>query len=103
MERARDSGMAVTLRLKGPVPALSHAVVQEGLTNAAKHAPGAAVEVTVTPHRVVVRNGPPARAPLGATTGGFGLAGLRERAHLAGGTLRAAPADGGFELAAELP
>ncbi|TXK42930.1 hypothetical protein FR742_28135 [Nonomuraea sp. C10] len=103
VERARDSGMAITLRLEGPVPGLAHRVVQEGLTNVAKHAPGAAIEVAVTPHLVAVRNGPPARAPQVTATGGFGLPGLRERVRLAGGTLRAGPADGGYELAAELP
>lgn len=103
VERARDSGMAITLRLEGPVPGLAHRVVQEGLTNVAKHAPGAAIEVEVTPHLVAVRNGPPARAPQVTATGGFGLPGLRERVRLAGGTLRAGPAAGGYELAAELP
>ncbi|MCK2221468.1 histidine kinase [Actinomadura sp. ATCC 31491] len=101
--RARDSGMAITLDLAaGPVPGLAHAVVQEGLTNAAKHAPGAAVRVTVEPHRVSVRNGPPRGRPA-ARRGGLGLTGLRERVRLAGGTLTAGPVDGGFELAVELP
>ncbi|MEV1176451.1 histidine kinase [Nonomuraea sp. NPDC049784] len=53
VRRARDSGMPITLDLApGPVPDLAHAVVQEGLTNAAKHAPGAAVAVRVAPDRV---------------------------------------------------
>ncbi|MDA0645895.1 MULTISPECIES: sensor histidine kinase [Nonomuraea] len=103
VERARDSGMAITLRLERPIPGLAHRVVQEGLTNVAKHAPGAVIEVAVTPHLVAVRNGPPAHAPQVTATGGFGLPGLRERVRLAGGTLRAGPADGGYELAAELP
>ncbi|MGP3918329.1 sensor histidine kinase [Nonomuraea sp. 10N515B] len=103
VRRARDSGMAITLDLDGgPVPGLARAVVQEGLTNAAKHAPGAAVRVTVAPHRVSVRNGPPRSRP-SARPGGLGLAGLRERVRLMGGTLTAGPAAGGFELAVELP
>ncbi|MFD2354901.1 hypothetical protein ACFSTC_45040 [Nonomuraea ferruginea] len=65
VERARDSGMAITLRLERPIPGLAHRVVQEGLTNVAKHAPGAVIEVAVTPHLVAVRNGPPAHAPPG--------------------------------------
>ncbi|WP_327584744.1 histidine kinase [Nonomuraea sp. NBC_00507] len=103
VRRARDSGMAITLDLDGePVPGLARAVVQEGLTNAAKHAPGAAVRVTVAPHRVSVRNGPPRSRP-SARPGGLGLAGLRERVRLVGGTLTAGPVAGGFELAVELP
>ncbi|MER6942400.1 histidine kinase [Nonomuraea sp. NPDC000554] len=102
VERARQSGMAITLDLaSGRVPGLASAVVQEGLTNAAKHAPGAAVTVTVTPHRVSVRNGPPSSRPT-ALPGGLGLAGLRERARLAGGALSAAPTLDGFELAVDL-
>lgn len=101
--RARDSGMAITLDLEaGPVPGLAHAVVQEGLTNAAKHAPGAAVTVSVAPHRVVVRNGPSRSRPT-ALSGGLGLAGLRERVRLAGGTLTAAPDGDGYRLTVDLP
>ncbi|NUO97976.1 MAG: hypothetical protein HOV96_19820 [Nonomuraea sp.] len=101
--RARDSGMSITLDLSpGPVPGLAHAVVQEGLTNAAKHAPGAPVTVTVAPHRVVVRNGP-ARSRPTAVPGGLGLAGLRERVRLAGGTLTAGPDGDGFSLTVGLP
>ncbi|MEW9555187.1 sensor histidine kinase [Nonomuraea sp. NPDC050783] len=103
VRRARDSGMSIALDLSdGPVPGLARAVVQEGLTNAAKHAPGAPVRVTIGPRRVVVRNGPPRARPT-ARPGGLGLAGLRERVRLADGTLTAGPADGGFELAVELP
>ncbi|MEV4101448.1 histidine kinase [Nonomuraea sp. NPDC049649] len=103
VERARDSGMAISFRVEEPVPGVAYAVVREGLTNAAKHAPGAEVEVAVTPKRVVVRNGPPAYAPLNAPTGGFGLVGLSERARRTGGTLRAGAVDGGFEVVVELP
>ncbi|MFC4012996.1 sensor histidine kinase [Nonomuraea purpurea] len=103
VRRAGDSGMPITLDLvPGPVPELAHAVVQEGLTNAAKHAPGAAVEVSVRADRVVVRNGPARSRPI-ARPGGLGLAGLRERVRLAGGTLGAGPVGGGFELAVDLP
>jgi signal transduction histidine kinase len=84
------------------VPGLARAVVQEGLTNAAKHAPGAAVQVSVSPYRVTVRNGPPRARPT-ASSGGLGLAGLRERVRLAGGTLNAGPVASGFELDVTLP
>ncbi|NJP95749.1 hypothetical protein HCN51_41040 [Nonomuraea sp. FMUSA5-5] len=103
VRRAADSGMSITLDLgPGPVPGLARAVVQEGLTNAAKHAPGAAVEVSVSPHRVRVRNGPPRSRPT-ARSGGLGLTGLRERVRLAGGTLTAGPVGDGFELTVSLP
>ncbi|MEV4174883.1 histidine kinase [Nonomuraea sp. NPDC049709] len=103
VRRATDSGMSITLDLSpGPVPGLARAVVQEGLTNAAKHAPGAAVEVSVSPLRVRVRNGPARSRPTGRS-GGLGLAGLRERVRLAGGTLAAGPVGDGFELSVTLP
>jgi signal transduction histidine kinase len=89
----------------------AYRTVQEALTNARKHAPGAAVTVRVLGRGarllVEVHNGP---APLHAERdtplpgGGHGLVGLRERAQLLGGTLTAAAtADGGFAVRANLP
>ncbi|MFI6810763.1 sensor histidine kinase [Nonomuraea sp. NPDC050328] len=101
VERARESGMDVRLEQEGPAPELAHRVVQEGLTNAAKHAPGAPVRVTVTPTLVSVRNGAPARRAT-VRPGGLGLAGLRERVRLAGATLEARPDGDGFLLAVRL-
>ncbi|MEU4275569.1 histidine kinase [Streptomyces tanashiensis] len=111
--RARASGLDVTLA-PTPVPTLPgmsglalHRVVQEGLTNAAKHAPGAAVSVAVTPDpasvRVRVVSGPgTAEAPL--PSGGTGLVGLDERVRLAGGALtHRVTGDGEFVLEAVLP
>ncbi|MEU4725462.1 histidine kinase [Nonomuraea dietziae] len=98
VDRSRDSGMEVSLEVAdGAVPSLAYRVVQEGLTNAAKHAPGAWVRVSVSPSRISVRNGP-ARARPTALPGGMGLTGLRERVRLAGGTMTAGPVDDGFEL-----
>jgi len=85
-------------------------VVQEALTNARRHAPGAAVRVTVTttPAEVRVRvaddgAAPGAVPPQGVGTG-TGLVGLRERATLLGGTLDAGPdGSGGFAVEAWLP
>ncbi|WP_153533715.1 sensor histidine kinase [Actinomadura macrotermitis] len=114
VERARASGMPV--RLAGsdvaggaPMVALAaHRVVQEALTNAAKHAPGA--DVTVRVERsggrsiVTVVNGPAAGPVRPAVSGGHGLTGLDERVRLVGGTLRAGPdGAGGFAVTAELP
>ncbi|MET8866733.1 histidine kinase [Nonomuraea sp. NPDC004580] len=103
VSRAAGSGMAITLDLAGgPMPELAAAVVQEGLTNAAKHAPGAEVAVSVSPRHVRVRNGPPRSRPT-ARRGGLGLMSLRERVRAEGGTLTARPLGGGFELAVALP
>ncbi|MFH9611263.1 sensor histidine kinase [Streptomyces sp. NPDC017448] len=128
---AAASGLPVELSVDGepvePPPAVAraaHRVVQEGLTNAAKHAPGAPVNVelahTATETRVTVRNGAapaPASAGAGARTGspsshapgplpvrgGRGLIGLDERVRLVGGTLDHGCPDGGFTLTARLP
>ncbi|MFI0741846.1 sensor histidine kinase [Streptomyces sp. NPDC021100] len=118
VEAAEAAGTPVRLVRSGdPRPlgaAADHAayrVVQEGLTNAFKHAPGA--ELTVGLHHeadslvVEVVNGPPPEgaAPRpAAVSGGQGLTGLRERARLAGGMVYAGPLeDGGFRLAGLLP
>jgi signal transduction histidine kinase len=111
---ARKAGVLVSLVRGGqahPLPSrVSHAayrVAQEGLTNAAKHAPGAAVQVTVKyePDALVVevRNNP---SRIGSPTGepGVGLIGLTERVRLAGGILHVgALPSGGFRIAAVLP
>lgn len=82
-------------------------LVQQGLTNAAQHARGAAVRVEVTgvddTVRVVIVNG--VGADGGPTAGsGQGLIGMRERVELHGGRLAAGPdPDGGFTVVAELP
>ncbi|SKC76674.1 sensor histidine kinase [Krasilnikoviella flava] len=83
-------------------------VVDEGLTNALRHAPGAATVVELGDGegelRVSVENRPPTAPPTGLTTGGFGLTGLRERVTLLGGTLDAGPTvEGGYRLRAALP
>ncbi|MGA4846186.1 sensor histidine kinase [Streptomyces sp. G5(2025)] len=86
----------------------AYRVVQEALTNAAKHAPGAQITVRVV-HRtdetvVSVVNKRPEKGDRPPATGsGSGLIGLDERVRLAGGTLRAGPLAGGFEVEARLP
>ncbi|MFF0437050.1 sensor histidine kinase [Streptomyces sp. NPDC004327] len=119
--RARASGMTVTLTDAAadaaPAPPSAgmtgralHRVVQEALTNAAKHAPGAPVSVAVERDarriRVRVANAPagPDTSPSGLASGRTGLVGLDERVRLAGGTLRhESGADGGFAVEAVLP
>ncbi|WP_219910768.1 sensor histidine kinase [Saccharothrix carnea] len=85
----------------------AYRIVQEALTNARRHAPGAAVDVelhyTEEALRLRIRDngpGPPAAAP----AGGHGLTGMRERAAAVGGRLRTGPAAvGGFVVEASLP
>jgi signal transduction histidine kinase len=86
----------------------AYRVVQEALTNAGKHAPGAAVRVAVERPagelalRVV--NGAPSRPAGDAPGGGYGLVGLGERVRTLGGRLTAGPRlDGGFEVEAVIP
>jgi len=112
---ARATGQPVDVRVSAPsssppdlVDRTVARVVAEGLTNAVRHAPGAATTVDVSPVaggvRVTVDNGLPPAPPTGLTTGGFGLTGLRERVELLGGTLEAGPTPrGGYRLRATLP
>jgi len=116
VDRAVRNGLHVACRLVGvrrPVPAgvahLAHRVVQEGLTNVMRHAPGSQVRITLdfdsAPTLLVrVENdaGPPSEAPVLGT--GRGLLGLRERVQAAGGRFSAGTRDGGgWALAACLP
>ncbi|GAB2495965.1 sensor histidine kinase [Nocardiopsis aegyptia] len=117
VEEAVAAGQRVTCELDlpedaepaGQVGRTAYRVVQEGLTNARKHAPGARahVEVAGGPGRglqVAVVNALPARVADTAIPGaGAGLAGLAERVGLDGGRLLHGPAGGRFRLAADLP
>ncbi|MGW2308407.1 sensor histidine kinase [Actinomadura luteofluorescens] len=117
VDRARASGVPVRLTGDARAPAelgtmaalTAHRVVQEAITNAAKHAPGAAVTVALarTGTRgitVTVANDPPPDGPPLLPSGGRGLAGLTDRVRLLGGTLHAAPTPGGgFRLTADVP
>ncbi|ACU74286.1 histidine kinase [Catenulispora acidiphila DSM 44928] len=114
----QDTGWPATFEvLDGPVPELAvetaqtlQRVAQEALTNARKHAPGAAVQVrlameaeTVT---LTIENAAPTTptAPLANSGGGWGLIGLRERVGLVGGSVETgATAGGGFRVAAVVP
>jgi signal transduction histidine kinase len=112
--QSRGAGMPVALTgctdaaVDPVVGRAAYRIVQEALTNAGKHAPGAAVTVTVERPdgalTVRVVNGPPT-GPVGeAPSGGFGLVGLGERVRTLGGRLTAEPRlDGGFAVEAVLP
>ncbi|MEV0720961.1 sensor histidine kinase [Asanoa sp. NPDC050611] len=115
LDDARDtSGAGTRLILRGPpvpldpgVELAAYRIVQEALTNARRHAPGAAVDVSVTysASGLCLRirdNGP---GPAGVPAGGHGLSGMHERAAAVGGRLRTgvAGAAGGFVVEANLP
>jgi signal transduction histidine kinase len=115
IDEARDaSGAGARLILRGPpvkldpgVELAAYRIVQEALTNARRHARGAAVDVELqcTDDALLLRirdNGPgPPPAP---RDGGHGLSGMRERAAAVGGELRTgSAAGGGFLIVATLP
>lgn len=110
--RFRRAGVAVTVERSGTTrplahPAAGHAayrVVQEGLTNAAKHAPGAPVVLSLhwEPDALLVSVANPVGAPRDPRPG-TGLTGLSERVDAAGGLLRVHDGPDGFRLVAMLP
>jgi signal transduction histidine kinase len=125
LESARTGGVTVTCEISGtpqPLPdgvnLSAYRIVQEALSNAMRHAPGSAVQVKlhygeaalvieVRNDRGVaaqLKNGDqPAAAPLGGS-GGHGIIGMRERATMLGGYLRAGPTpDHEFLVTAALP
>jgi signal transduction histidine kinase len=112
VESSARAGQPVELQDEaGPLPPftarVAYRVVQEGLTNAGKHAPGAATTVSVQRdgHDVVVTvaNAASARLPLDLPGAGAGLVGLAERVRLAGGSLDSGPSAGGWRLRAVIP
>ncbi|MER5643569.1 histidine kinase [Streptosporangium sp. NPDC002524] len=136
VRRSRASGMTVETHTRGeprPLPLTADLaasrLLQEALTNARRHAPGAAVTVVTVFEdravRVTVRNAAPPRPPDGKNSaglasggilalgggalgggadGGYGLVGMRERVRHAGGSLIVGPhPDGGWQVAADFP
>lgn len=110
-ERHRAAGLEVTVDVDGSrrelvqgVDQAAYRILQEALTNAARHGSGraevdiafgsSALEITVT--NVV----PPDSV---AAEGGHGIVGMRERAALLGGSLTAGVTDGSFRVQARLP
>jgi len=117
VRRASATGLAVTCSFLGAcdrmAPAASEAayrVVQEALTNALKHAPGAPVNIIIRVQNaeveVTVVNAAPRERPSGLERSGgrYGLAGMRERVTACGGSLTAGPTlAGGWHVSALLP
>jgi len=118
VEESRDAGARIQLddrvadpaALPGAAGRTAYRVVQEGLTNARKHAPGEPVQVVIDGRpgggllieiRNPVVNGHAAGPVIGGS--GTGLIGLTERVRLAGGELDHQAADGEFRLSARLP
>ncbi len=124
LESARSAGVTVTAGVSGtrrPLPAgvdlSAYRIVQEALSNAMRHAPGAAVQVKLyygdAALVVKVRNdrcAPETRSSAerdggpGEGGGGHGIIGMRERATMLGGNLQAGPTEkGDFLVTAALP
>ena len=119
LDSARSGGVSVTVTRSGNpltlpegVDLSAYRIVQEGLSNAIRHAPGSHVQVHVANRAdslaLEIRNDAvaPVLVPSGtrAAGGGHGLVGMRERATMLGGSLDAGPTgDGGFLVAAVLP
>ncbi|ONK14614.1 Sensor histidine kinase LiaS [Streptomyces sp. MP131-18] len=119
--RAAGLPVSLTVRVPGPLPAgvevSAYRIVQEALTNVLRHARARRVEVSARADGDVLEvevtdDGMGSSAGTGAGTGvhagargGFGLAGMRERAAVLGGTVAAGPRPGGagFRVHARLP
>lgn len=120
VRRFDGAGLCVTLemddvepqrRLPPAVETAAYRLVQETLTNAARHAPGATVVIALRLRRdglhVAVRDNGARRprGPRGTVGGGYGLAGMRERVTRLGGDFSAGAVDGGegFYVEAHIP
>jgi len=110
LDQHRTAGLALATSLHGPRAPLprsvawaTYRILQEALTNAARHGRGSAdVAVWFQPDAVEITvTNPAAGRP--APGGGHGIAGMRERATLLGGTLHTGAGGGTFRLHAKLP
>ncbi len=114
LDQARSAGLAVTYTLSGTPRELpegaelaAYRVVQESLTNTRKHAglaASAAVSLRYEPAGLTVEVTDDGLAIPSGDAGGHGLAGMRERIQMYGGTVEAGPLPaGGFRVLARLP
>jgi signal transduction histidine kinase len=125
VEAARQAGVTISLsvpaslgKVPGGIGVCAYRIVQESLSNATQHAPGAPVTVLLEHSagsvELRVANGPvpslswPSASTSAAGSGGrgpgHGLTGMRERVALLGGSLSAGPTPaGGFVVSAVLP
>jgi signal transduction histidine kinase len=119
VRRARTAGLHVTYQVSGDVDYLRagsveaiHRVIQEAITNALKHAPGADITirlhggidiVELGVHNPQASTSAATEAGLGPTGGGHGIAGMRERVQRDGGDFHAGPdGEGGWDVSARL-
>ena len=113
-ELVTRSGLDVTLKHVGsrPLPPqlerAAYRIIQEALTNAARHAPGSQVTVRLEYGAqelaiLIADTGATTPAVLAEAGSGNGIPGMRERASALGGTLTAGPVGNGFQVEAKLP
>ena len=114
IESARSAGVDVTVDTIGTqrpmtpaVDVTAYRILQEALTNVARHTRGAAASVTIEYRPASVRltvTDHGGAATKAATGSGYGIIGMTERAHAVGGQLTAQPRHGGgFDVIADLP
>ncbi|MGW4485181.1 sensor histidine kinase [Amycolatopsis sp. NPDC004368] len=106
------AGADVATQVPDPLPQVpekvgraAYRIVQESLTNAAKHAPGAPIRVQLALEggRLVVEVANALGASAGLPGAGYGVIGMRERVTLAGGALRVGPDGGDYVVRAVFP
>jgi len=112
VERAREAGLDVRMRVEGEVRELpasvdlaGYRIVQESLTNALKHG-GKAADVVIgyLPELVTLTvDNPMGEAGRELPGAGAGIIGMRERTNLVGGIFEAGPHNDGWRVRAELP
>lgn len=115
VERSRSAGVPATVTVRGErrilppeVDRAAYRIVQEALTNVARHADRASamVRIEYTQHGIIIQvdNDGVQVEPANRPMAGMGLLGMRERVVALGGQLRAAPRpEGGFSVRAEIP
>jgi signal transduction histidine kinase len=115
VEGFRDAGGQISLNVDGEQPErvpeavqlAAFRIVQESLTNARRHAPGAGARIRLAYGdnrlRVAIESDSRPARNGNAQAPGVGIVGMRERATALGGTLEARPSRDGFTVVAELP
>jgi signal transduction histidine kinase len=113
IDTAETAGLRVELDIDGeprplpvPVDLAAYRIIQEALTNVLRHAGAHTVHLALKhePSRLLIRIRDDGTASSTADGRGYGIDGMRERAHALSGRLTAAPhPEGGFEVLAELP
>jgi signal transduction histidine kinase len=110
-ERHRSAGLAVEVRTHGPARPLgpgvdqaAYRILQEAMTNAARHGDGTAeVDITFGPNSLDLAVTNPTGPDESQGGAGHGIVGMRERAALLGGTLATAADNGVFRVRVTLP